>query len=265
MIYGLHYKSNKTFQPEHPSKNYRLPLNRNILLVFMVAGCMLLPMFLIGCENPSSKQTGTSEQPAVSDAAQAPQSAEQSLKAATEVVSESEAFQPFFIFLSKGSRQNHYVPSGFMPNGNCVTFSDAWQENCRAGEGDSCIRVNYDVECSRNDQKWAGVYWLNPANNWGSRQGGYNLTGAQKLTFWAKGEKGGEQIQEFTMGGINGDYPDSDTAVMGPVILGTQWRQYAIDLRGKDLSYISGGFAWTTSADVNPEDCTFYLDDIRFE
>ena len=85
------------------------------------------------------------------------------------------------------------------------------------------------------------------------------------MTFWAKGTKGGEQIQEFTIGGITGDYPDTDTAVIGPVILGTKWRQYTVDLRGKDLSYISGGFSWTTSEDVNPEDCTFYLDEIRFE
>lgn len=173
------------------------------------------------------------------------------------------AFKPFYVFANKGSRQNHYVPSGFMPNGKCTTFTDAWQEDCY--EGRTCIKVTYDVECSRKDQRWAGVYWLNPANNWGNRKGGFNLTGAKKLTFWAKGEKGGEQIQEFTIGGISGDYPDSDTAVIGPVILGTKWRKYTIDLRGKDLSYISGGFAWTTSEDVNPEDCTFYLDDIRFE
>ena len=173
------------------------------------------------------------------------------------------AFKPFYVYESKGSRSNHYVPSGFMPNGNCITFSDTWQKNCQLGK--TCMRVVYDVECSRGDQKWAGVYWLNPANNWGSRKGGYNLTGAKRLAFWARGDKGGEQVQEFTVGGVSGDYPDSDTAVIGPVILGTKWREYSIDLRGKDLSYISGGFAWTTSEDVNPEDCTFYLDNIRFE
>jgi len=187
----------------------------------------------------------------------------ESFKTKSEQVRESSAFQPFYVFSSKGSRQNHYVPSGFMPNGKCIQFSDVWQENCQTGK--TCMKITYDVECSRDDQKWAGIYWLNPANNWGSRKGGFNLTGAQKLTFWAKGEKGGEQIQEFTVGGITGDYPDTDTAVIGPVILSSKWKEYTIDLRGKDLSYISGGFAWTTSEDVNPEDCTFFLDNIRFE
>jgi hypothetical protein len=150
-----------------------------------------------------------------------------------------------------------------MPNGKCIWLKDDWGENCQSGE--TCIKVIYDTECSKQDQQWAGIYWLNPANNWGSRKGGFNLDGARRLTFWARGEKGGEQIQEFTVGGISGNYPDSDTATLGPVILGTEWRQYTIDLRGKDLSYISGGFAWTTNVEVNPQSCTFFIDDIRFE
>jgi len=174
-----------------------------------------------------------------------------------------EEFQPFIVYLDKGSRDNHYVPSGFMPDGKCLTFNDAWLENCQ--EGNSCIKIEYDVECSRNGQKWSGIYWLNPANNWGSQKGGFNLDGAQKLSFWARGAKGGERIEEFKIGGISGDYPDSDMAVIGPVMLTDEWRQYTIDLRGKDLSYISGGFSWSTNTDVNPQSCTFYLDNIKYE
>jgi hypothetical protein len=178
-------------------------------------------------------------------------------------VKSQDTFTPFFVYKDKGFRQNHYVPSGFMPNGKCINFNDAWGKGCKSGN--TCIKTVYDVRCSREDQRWAGVYWLNPPNNWGKRKGGFNLVGAKKLTFWAKGQHGGEQIQEFTIGGITGDYPDSDTAVIGPVILTDQWREYSIDLRGKDLSYISGGFAWTTSEEVNPGNCTFYLDDVKFE
>lgn len=151
-----------------------------------------------------------------------------------------------------------------MPNGRCLSLDEAWAQDCHTGK--NCVKIEYDVDCSRNDQRWAGIYWLNPANNWGQRKGGFNLTGAQKLTFWARGEKGGEQIQEFTVGGISGNYPDSDLTAMGPVILPPQWKQYTIDLRGKDLSYISGGFAFSTNEEVNPvASCTFYLDEIRFE
>lgn len=150
-----------------------------------------------------------------------------------------------------------------MPNGKCIKLDDGWKENCH--EGHSCMKVIYEIACSKADQKWSGVYWLNPANNWGKQKGGFNLQGAQRLTFWARGEKGGERIEEFKIGGISGDFPDTDTAVMGPVILSSDWREYTLDLRGKDLSYISGGFSWSTNADVNPSSCVFYLDNIQYQ
>lgn len=172
-------------------------------------------------------------------------------------------FNPFIVYHNKGTKDNHFVPSGFMPDGKCLTLEDTWHENCQ--EGSSCLKIVYDTECSQNNQKWAGIYWLNPANNWGSRKGGFNLQGASRLTFWARGENGGERIEEFAIGGVTGDYPDSDSAVIGPVILTKDWRQYTIDLRGKDLSYISGGFSWSTNVEVNPHGCTFYLDMIQYE
>ena len=55
------------------------------------------------------------------------------------------------------------------------------------------------------------------------------------------------------------------TASIGPVILSPQWKQYEIDLRDKDLAYISGGFAWIANVDDNSEFCTFYIDDIHYE
>ncbi|MEK6733085.1 MAG: hypothetical protein AABY55_05600, partial [Candidatus Omnitrophota bacterium] len=111
----------------------------------------------------------------------------------------------------------------------------------------------------------AGMYWQSPANNWGDKKGGFDLTGATKLTFWARGAKGGERVEEFKLGGITGLYPDSDIAGIGPVMLTQDWKRYEIDLSGKDLSYISGGFCWATNIDVNPDGATFYLDDIKYE
>ena len=173
-------------------------------------------------------------------------------------------FKPFIVYQDKGS-QNRYTPSGYMPNGECLAMNNAWTTDCH--EGKTCIKVNYDVACSTKGRHWAGVYWLNPPDNWGDKKGGFNLTGATKLTFWARGAKGGEQIAEFKVGGIgiNREFPDSDTATIGPVILTNQWRQYTIDLRDKDLSTIAGGFAWVANVDDNPQECVFFLDDIRFE
>ena len=80
-------------------------------------------------------------------------------------------------------------------------------------------------------------------------------------------EKGGETIAEFKIGGvgISREYPDSDTVGIGPVILSKDWKEYSIDLRGRDLTYLSGGFAWVANTENNTESCTFYIDDIRYE
>ncbi len=173
-------------------------------------------------------------------------------------------FKPFVVYQDKGSL-NRFVPSGYMPTGECIKMDDAWRDNCH--ENTSCIKVVYDTGCSLKSRRWAGVYWLNPADNWGDRKGGYNLTGARRLVFWARGEAGGERIAEFRLGGVgNGrEYPDSDTASIGPVILSKEWKEYAIDLRDKDLTYISGGFAWIANTDDNPSSCVFYLAHIRYE
>jgi hypothetical protein len=178
--------------------------------------------------------------------------------------SERKPFSKFIVYQDKTSR-NHYTPSGYMPTGECIKMNEGWQQDCH--EGKTCIKAIYDVACSAKSRQWAGVYWLNPPDNWGERKGGYNLTGAKKLVFWAKGEKGGEQIAEFKVGGIGNsrEYPDSDTATIGPVILSNEWKEYSIDLRDKDLSYISGGFAWAANVNNNSTSCTFFLDDIHFE
>ncbi len=180
------------------------------------------------------------------------------------VAQEEKPFKPFIVYQDK-SGSNHFVPSGYMPDGQCIRQKDSWQESCQQGK--SCIKVEYDITCSTKGNGWAGVYWLNPADNWGDRKGGFNLTGAKKLTFWARGEKGGETIAEFKVGGvgISREFPDSDTVGIGPVILSKAWKQYSIDLRGRDLSYISGGFAWVANVENNTETCIFYLDDIRYE
>ncbi len=173
-------------------------------------------------------------------------------------------FKSFIVYQDKSS-QNRFTPSGYMPTGECISLDDSWQFD--PYEGKTSVRLIYDVACSKQGRKWAGVYWQNPADNWGDRKGGYNLSGAVRLTFWAKGEMGGERIEEFRVGGIGASslYPDSDMAAIGPVMLTKEWKKYSIDLRGKDLSYISGGFAWVANAESNPHHCTFYLDDIRFE
>ena len=221
--------------------------------------CLFSMIFLTACGSPPS----SGKDKKFTANSQVLQNSLPSFSAEDVPQTPSGSFNPLVVYKDKGSRENHFTPSGFMPDGKCLAFNDKWMENCQTGK--TCMKVEYDVQCSMEGQGWAGIYWLNPPNNWGKQKGGFDLGGAHKLTFWAKGDRGGERIEEFKIGGILGDYPDSDMAMIGPVILTNEWREYTIDLRGKDLSYISGGFLWSTRADENPEGCTFYLDDIVYE
>ena len=112
---------------------------------------------------------------------------------------------------------------------------------------------------------YCGCYWMQPSG-WGYKKSGYDLNEAEKLTFWARGEKGNEKII-FGFGGMsNGPYPkDSCKKETDVIVLTNEWRKYSISLEGLDLSYIEGVFMWQTTKELNPDGCVFCLDNIRYE
>jgi hypothetical protein len=168
---------------------------------------------------------------------------------------------PFYVYRGFHAPENHYIPSGWMGDARDIRFSDRFTD---PSSKKMVIRVEYTAKAAQGNG-WSGMYWQNPANNWGSRPGGYNLNGARKITFLARGEKGGEMIDQFKMGGISGDYSDSGSAAIGPVTLTQDWKRYEISLEGQELSSITGGFCWAANRDGNPDGAIFYLDDIRYE
>lgn len=171
-------------------------------------------------------------------------------------------FKTFNVYTDRRSPNNHYIPSGWMGDYGDIKLNDMWMENPYSGT--TCIRIEH---LSRRSQGagWIGIYWQNPANNWGSKRAGFDLTGAGKLSFWARGERGGEIISEFKMGGITGEFSDSAAAGIGPAVLTREWKKYEIDLSGLDLSHVIGGFCLSTSGDDNPDGVVIYLDDIKYE
>ena len=94
---------------------------------------------------------------------------------------------PFTIYDEKGSTNNHYVASGWMGNTKATKMDEGCTNNPHSGK--TCLRFEYNAA-----EDWAGIVWQDPANDWGDQAGGYNLTGAKKLTFWARGDKGDETI-----------------------------------------------------------------------
>ena len=148
-----------------------------------------------------------------------------------------------------------YDPAGYMGNTGAISIAPS-SENPHSGK--SSLRVDYKA-----GDNWGGVVWQNPANDWGDKPGGYNLSGAKKLTFWARGAKGGEVVA-FGAGLIGKEKPFPDTAqAKTEVTLTPAWKEYEIDLKGQDLSRIKSGFYWTLAAKGAP--VTFYLDDIKYQ
>ena len=174
---------------------------------------------------------------------------------------EENVFKPFPVYTDANSVDNHFTPSGWMGDFGAIQLDEAFTENPHSGT--TCIKIVY-TGASTQHQGWAGVYWQDPPNNWGSMPGGYDLTGAKRLTFWARGEMGGERCK-FRIGGITGTYADSDRMQLGPITLSRDWQLFTIPLHDADLSSMSGGFCWIMNAVLNPQGGTIYVDDIRYE
>lgn len=171
--------------------------------------------------------------------------------------------EPFVLYREGGAEAAPpYTPSGWMGDWGDIVLDAASTEQPHSGT--TCLKIIYSAQRAQK-QGWAGVFWQRPANNWGDKDAGLDLTGARHLAFWARGARGGEVIEKFQVGGIKGKFPDTCEVLIGPIRLTTEWQEYLIPLDGKDLTRLIGAFMWATSKASNPQGCTFYLDDIRFE
>ena len=155
---------------------------------------------------------------------------------------------------------NHPQPwfySGWMGNYKELQVDADYTSDPYVGE--TCMKI-----CYNGLYDWGGIAWQHPANDWGEREGGYNLSGSKKLTFWAKGEFGGEDV-DFGIGILGKDkkYHDTANANLKNITLKSSWNQYSIKLKGKNLSRIKTPFYFTITGDTSK--ITVYLDDIRFE
>lgn len=163
-----------------------------------------------------------------------------------------------FVLFGPGQQGLPYVWSGWMAS-NMKALHMEEKSPVQPHVGESCMMCEFSQE-----HGWGGIVWQNPANDWGEKFGGFDLTGASKLTFWARGDAGGETVS-FKVGVIGRDkkFHDSDSASLQDAKLTTDWQQFSIDLTGKDLSCIKSGFAWNVAAEGKP--IKFYLSEVQYE
>ncbi|HEY1629617.1 MAG TPA: hypothetical protein VGF52_07140, partial [Tepidisphaeraceae bacterium] len=111
--------------------------------------------------------------------------------------------------------------------------------------------------------QFGGVAWQDPPDDWGDLPGGLNLNGAQRISFWARGQNGGETVEcKFGILGSDKKFPDTDSGGT-TFTLSNEWKQYTIPLDGKNLTRIKTPFCWVVRGQGHA--VTFYLDDIQYE
>ena len=187
----------------------------------------------------------------------------------------------FSVYDDVGSAGNHFTTYAKIPDGNApVTLNGSFTGNTHSGA--TAMRC----ELLTGGAPFGGFFFQNgvlpagasaPVPNFGEvPNAGIVLTGATFLTFWARGERGGEKV-DFFMGGVGRDHvtgnpvtphPDSSPRLpaFGSVFtLSNGWQKFTIDLSGAPLDYVLGGFAWVAVIENNPSGAVFYLDDIEYE
>lgn len=160
------------------------------------------------------------------------------------------------------------VPAGWMSGESSPADFIRLESASYCHTGADCLRFTYETGGG-----WGGVLWWPNGCDWPNLEqpacgidvletGGFDAV--DRLTFWARGELGGEKI-EFTVGSDPDGLPPSPRRSLGTVALGTTWQQYEIDLNGIDLTHAVALFYWGATDESNPDGAIFYLDDIQFE
>ncbi|PQO46554.1 glycoside hydrolase family 2 TIM barrel-domain containing protein [Blastopirellula marina] len=148
-----------------------------------------------------------------------------------------------------------FVPSGYMGDVTAIVQDEKSTNDPHSGE--TCLEVAFQKQGG-----WGGVVWQSPANDWGDKPGGYDLSAADGVTFWARGERGGEKVK-FGYGLIDRNKEFFDTAQAEiEVTLSQEWKEYRLPLTGRSGARIKSGFYWSLAGTDQP--IKFYLDDIVY-
>jgi hypothetical protein len=112
-----------------------------------------------------------------------------------------------------------------------------------------------------------GVCWQNRPGNQGDAPGdNLKSKGYRRVSFWAKGGKGGE-VAEFRAGGLGNvktRYQDSFDVSLGSVRLKPEWAEYSLFLNDADLSSVITPFCVVIEVGSNPDGALVFVDDIVY-
>ena len=189
------------------------------------------------------------------------------------------------VYTDANSGGNHFLVKAKMgATSGGVAMDEFFDHDCHSGS--TCIQCSFRTTGGEHYVPWGGYYFLNgvshgrshrPKVNWGTfARAGLDLRGATNISFWARGERGGERVKFFALG-VGWDFeraspefavqfPDSAYKVSRVVSLTTSWKQFRLSVRPvalrqalrpfhnllgygtlhADLRYVLGGFGWVT-------------------
>ena len=126
-----------------------------------------------------------------------------------------------------------------------------------------CAKVNIKFKYS-----WGGIAVSSAPDYWGAKEGpGYDLSKAEKLVFYARGEKGNEGIR--VKAAVAGDEKFGDSTKVAPsselIMLTDKWTRHEIPLKGFDLKRVITPFVVIAEKVYNQSDAiNFFLDEIYY-
>ncbi|MDD5259987.1 MAG: T9SS type A sorting domain-containing protein [bacterium] len=141
-------------------------------------------------------------------------------------------------------------------NGSSLTVNQAYPYE--PAQGTSCTYITYD----RTKESWAGIFCLN--NGWNGP--GLNLTGQKRLIFKAKSWPAGVKVK-FGIGASSSQDTTIKEISAVPLVIGSDWMTYSVELNSCDLSNINGLWYFTITAEDNaalPANMSLYIDDVRY-
>ena len=155
--------------------------------------------------------------------------------------------------------EKYFYLAGFAGDQKAASFDKTWRADFHSPP--KSMRFSFSTK-EPQSYGWAGNLWVDVMYPKYSR--GIDLSKVEKLAFWAKGEKGGEQV-EFRVGGTVAQ--DKQPAFStGVVVLSREWRELSITFDDRsNLDWVFAGFMWLATGQDNPNGCSFLLDDLHFE
>jgi hypothetical protein len=182
---------------------------------------------------------------------------------------------PFYV-------SSEFAPSGHMGDGqNPGHVTAEISENCKerpANAGGDCYRFFY----TPGQELWAGVFWVYPANNWGTRPGRTLVGPYTRVRFYAAAEPRPDSSDPTGASGLSAQFIAGGIRELGPfrdrfqarsdsaLRLTPNWQQVTLDISGQDTSSVIGAFAWVTNYPPNSDPAAqvptvIYIDDIVWE